>query len=261
MDIFDVFTEDELDDLTDDPQVAFAQIVRRATATLRKRTESLSGQDEIEWRLISEERYGFMNVVVASGKRLGIGPFVNYEMPKTDPFHESDFNEFKAELDHYMTQMALDNSIRGKRDAVELPSSTKDKIRSYIHQLKLLVDKLNVPDRDKNRLRQSIEEFEKALDGRRLSLLKLTKIVLYVALLPGGLGESYNLMREMVDKVVHVVAEAKQTEDDQRQLPATEEPALLMPPRRTTFEAPPRRRPSSSAPAFESGGMDDDIPF
>jgi hypothetical protein len=264
MDIFDVFPGDELSDLPEDPQAAFMEIARRAERVLRERVSKLSSRDEEEWRLISAERHGFLNLVVAAGKRLGIGPFLEYEVPKTDSFRDIDFDEFKAELDHYVTQMALDNSIRARRDSVELPSATKDKVRAYIHQLKLLVDKLTIPDRDKRRLLRALEEFEKALDGKRLPLIKLTSIVLYVALLPGGLGESYNVMHELVDKVVHVIADAKQTEDDQRQLPAPEAPAMLMPPRKKEegFSGPPpRRRASASAPAFESGGMDDDIPF
>lgn len=104
MNIFDFLTQDEIDNLPDDdPEAAFTSFVRHAQRRLNERTEQL--EQENDWRLIEEARYGFMNVVIAAGKKFEIEPFATLEIPRLEKFSADVHRQFKADLDHYLTQL------------------------------------------------------------------------------------------------------------------------------------------------------------
>jgi hypothetical protein len=55
---------------------------------------------------------GFMNVVIAAGKKYEIEPFASLSVPRLNKFDSEIHRQFKADLDHYLTQLLLDNSSR-----------------------------------------------------------------------------------------------------------------------------------------------------
>jgi hypothetical protein len=263
MDINDLFTPQELEELSDDPRVAFAEIVRKATAVLRERTQGLFGgrEDAESWRYALEERYGFVNLIVAAGKTLKIEPFVSRQVADVTSFEDSDYREFRSELDHYMTQMALDNARRGKREGITLPPDAKARIRKHISALKLLIDASEIGEKKKMSMRSKLDQFEKELDKQRLPLGAVGVIALSLFALPPDLADNAQMAIQAISGIFGEVQSAKSAEDEQRQLPLIEEPLLLSPPR--IPEAPftgPRPTRTSAAPAFE-GGADEEIPF
>jgi hypothetical protein len=261
MNVFDIFEQQELDQLPLDHQLAFLSWAKRAREVLDQRTSRYSDQDENGWRLINSERHSFVNLLVAIGKRYGIEPFTDYSVPTLSDFGDNAYGDFSTELDHYAAQIVVDDTIRRSRQGVELPSASKDKIRDYIHQLRELIDKASLNDAKKAQLHARLSEFEDALGKRRFTIIELSLIAIAFASAPGGFDQSIGLVNRLIGQITTVVAEAKVTEDETRSLPVIPQMPALSPPQ-PKFKGPsPRRSPAPSAPPFESGGMDDDIPF
>ena len=256
MNIFDFITQDEIDELPEDPALAFVAFVRHAQRRLTDRSQQLDANNEQDWHLLEEARYGFTNVVVAAAKRFGIEPFVSFSVPRLDQFKKSDdYRQFKADLDYYMTQLLLDNSIRGKRDSVLIAPTVKDKIRSYIHGLKTAIDASEFTDSKRAALLDKLTEFEKELDKRRLSLLAVTRITIAILAVPGSLWASYDIVAKLSANILQAVGEAKAADDESRQLPPADKPMVLLPPRN---QDKPGIGDATLRPGFN---LDDEIPF
>jgi hypothetical protein len=262
LDLFDFITQDEIDELPDDPAIAFMTFVRIAQKRLAQRTKKVDTSQEAGWDEVNEARFGFQNVILAAGKRFGIEPFLSMAMPRYDSYNSNnrdDYRQFKADLDHYMTQLVLDASDRGKRDSVLVRPVAKDKIRKYIHGLKLAIDQANFPEGKRATLLEILAKFEVELEKRRLNLLAVTKFVVQVLAVPGALWASYDIVSRLTTNILEVVSEEKVADDENRQLPPIEAPAALLPPRKEE----PLRRSDSRGSGYGGGGgdLDDDIPF
>jgi len=136
MSILEFVSQDVLDDLDEDAQIAFMQLVNAAQRTLSSKLEHLNPNENDDWQKIEEVRYSFMNVVIAAAKRFEIEPFLSLTVPTFSNFRDVDHRQFKSDLDHYLTQLILDNSLRSKRDSVEILPVSKDRIRTYVSGLR-----------------------------------------------------------------------------------------------------------------------------
>jgi len=252
MNVFDFITQDELDDLPEDNEQAFSIFVRHAQRRLREATEHLDGRDENEWREIREARYGFTNVILAAAKRLHIDTFKDIDVPRISKFDDDDYRQLIADLDHYMTQLAIDTSFRSRRDSTLIPANSKDRIRSHLHHLKQAISDANLTDAKKDTLLKKVAEFEAALEKNRLNLMAVARVTIEILSVPGALWSSYEVVHKLVWNINQTVAEAKVEDDERRKLPAVPKPFALIPPR--AAETEPRKGGFSRE-------LDDDIPF
>jgi hypothetical protein len=243
MTILNFVTQDELDDLDEDPRIAFMTLANLAQRSLAEQIKKLDPQEEYQWNQREELRQSFMNVVVAAAKRLEVEPFVSMEVPRLAKFKEPDFLQIKADLDHYVTQLVLDNSIRSKRDSVAILPESKERIRTYVYELRRCVENANMTRPKREALLKNLDQFEAELEKRRLNILAVARVAFELLAIPRrGLGF-----------VMQVVAEAKSAEQEPRQLAPTAPPKAL---------SPPRDEKAVSVPVPVPGGdIDDDIPF
>lgn len=255
MTIFDFVTQAELDDLPEDNHVAFATFIRHALRRLSEATDPIDGSEQEGWRIIEEWRYDFMNVAIAAAKQFEIEPFSTMHVPGVGNFDDTAHRQFKADLDFFMTQLAIDNTIRDRRDSVLLPPASKDRIRNHVHQLKKCIDGAELTDARREALLKKLADFESELEKRRLSLLALSRITLEVMMIPGGLWASQQITTKLINNVLQAVAEAKVVDDENRKLPPIEPPKKLLSPRPLTDE---KKRP---IPAAFDTDLDDDVPF
>jgi hypothetical protein len=250
MDFFDFITQEELDELPDDPQAAFLRFAQLAQRRLREVRGRLNLDDGGDWDLLNEARHGFMNVMLAVAKRFEIEPFSSMDVPPISSFDDRDHKQFKADLDHYIAQVAIGNSIRGRRDSVFLSDSAKDRIRTYLRALRSEIEKADLGEAKRSALLDKLKKFEDELEKRRLTLLELTRIIIAVAAVPGAVWASIDLTMKLVGNVMQVVGEARAVEESERS-PISHEPLkALSPPRKDVV----RGRASE-------GLIDDDIPF
>jgi hypothetical protein len=259
MSIFTFVTQDELDDLPEDPQLAFMTFVRLAQGRLAETTKGLNPEERYEWEELEELRHSFMNVVVAAAKRFEIEPFVDMEVPTLTEFSQTDHRQFRADLDHYITQLMLDNSIRAKHDSIEVLPKSKDRLRAYVHSLRDCVEQANMTAAKREALLRKLDAFEQELEKKRLSLISIARMTLELLALPGGIWASAEVTNRLIHNVIQIAAEAKAAEDESRQLPPVTHPKALSPPRKQEQLSGfgPSSRPT---PAFDSD-LDDDVPF
>jgi hypothetical protein len=249
MHIFDFITQDEIEDLPQDPNSAFVAFVRHASARLGERLNQLSGIDEqLAYNEAEEARHGFMNVLIAAAKRYQISPFSAYELPLFENFSVNAYRSFRADLDHYLTQMVLDNAIRERGNSVDLSSRAKDRIRSHVHGLKMCIDNADLSEAKKEALLKKLSLFEAELEKRRLGLLAVTVVALEIMALPGGAWATYDMVQKLTANILSEVGEAKVAEDEARRLAPSEPPHKLLPPRNADDD-------------IGASNADDDIPF
>lgn len=251
MSIFTFVTQDELDDLPEDPSMAFMVLVNHAQRRLAEASKGLDPEERYQWEQLEELRHSFMNVVLAAAKRFEIEPFVTMEVPRLSEFNNTDHRQFRSDLDHYVTQLMLDNSIRNKRDSVEVLPKTKDRLRAYVQGLRGCIEQGKMTDAKREALLKKLDQFEQELEKRRLSLLAVTRLSLEILAIPGAVWATGEVGTRLITNVMQVVAEAKAAEDETRKLPSTAPPKAL---------SPPRKEQPKSAPAFDAD-LDDDVPF
>jgi hypothetical protein len=255
MNVLDFISLDQLDELPEDGNQAFADLVRIASRNFTNGTANLNDNDEGDWRRLQDARYGFVNVLIAAAKRFDVKPFSTMEVPTLDGFGERDYRQFRADLDHFLTQLLIDNSVRSKRDSVEIESPVREKIRDYINALKQCIDKAELTDVKRGSLRSKLAEFEKELDKKRLSIVAVANMAVVILGVPGALWASYEITQKLVTNIMESVAEAKVADDDRRKLPPTQGPIALLPPR-----APEVHNSKPNSKGFGSK-LDGEIPF
>lgn len=248
MSILNFLTQDELDDLDEDHRVAFMQLVNTAQRKLSEMVKHLDPDNQSDWRQIEELRYSFMNVVLAAAKRFEIEPFVTMDVPKQSRFGDSDHQQFKSDLDHFVTQLILDNSMRSKRDSIVVLPETKTQLRTYVSGLRQCIEKGNMTPAKRESLLKKLDAFEAELEKRRLSMITVARFAYAVLSVPGTLWASVDITQKLTTNIMQTVAEAKATEDGTKQLPAAIAPKAL---------SAPRKAP----PSMFSGDLDDDVPF
>lgn len=157
MTILSFVTQDELDNLDEDPRMAFLALVNHAQRSLSQQTAKYNDpNDDYQWRLRQDIEQRFMNVIVAAGKKFEIEPFTSIEIPRHANYKNSDYKQFESDLDHFVTQLVIDNSLRSKKTSVEILPESKDKLRSYVHGLRTCLENSNMNDKKKRYLISSI---------------------------------------------------------------------------------------------------------
>lgn len=259
MQIFDFITQDELDNLPEDDRFAFAAFAQHAYRKLSSRLEALNGPDENVYVLIQEAKRGYMNVVLAAARRYNISPLDKYQIPQVQNFSEDDYNQFKSDLDFYMTQIMLDNSIRDRSNAISIDDILKDKIRTYVLELRNCIDSSNLSQSEKQSLHNKLSDFEDALNKRRVSILAASMMVLAILGVPGSVWASVDIVSKLSTNVLQAVAQAKVASDAARIAPPSEAPKSLAPPRHGTGGS--EKESSAFGRSSTRPSLDDDIPF
>jgi hypothetical protein len=187
MSILNFVSQDDLDDLDEDPRAAFKTLVNLAQRSLAKQTEALRPEERWEWEQLEELRHSFMNAVIAAAKQFEIEPFASMEVPRLDDNRGLDYRQFKADLDHYVTQLVIENSTRAKRDSVAILPQSKDRIRNYVHHLRECIEKANMTEAKRETLLKKLDQFEAELEKRRLNILAVARLTCELLAVPGGL--------------------------------------------------------------------------
>lgn len=251
----EILTEEFLAELPDDPQAAFGMVLRRAEAYL---AEALQAADDNSWYIYETAQHTAMNTIIGVAKRYEIQPFASMVVPPRKGFGSEEFIEFKVDLDHYAAQLMLDNSIRGKRDAIMIEPKVKDRLRQHVHGIKTLIDQADIPEPRRAVLHKRIADFEVALEKPRVNVAILAGVM--VALLAGAadvaqLADSQT-MHKLVATIMVTIGQAKAIDEEKRELPPVQPPQPLLPPRADHVAGSPKGRGK-----MFTADLDDEIPF
>jgi hypothetical protein len=254
MAVHDFIRPDEIEAAPEDPAMAFAELVGIADKRLAELCEPYMGDQE-SYAYIQDYRHGFENVVIGLARSFNIEPFATRELARRREYDFDDYRDFRSDLDHYMTQLLVDNTLRNKRYSVPLSDKDKNRIRAYLHRLREAMDNADLTDAKRAALHKKLADFEVALDKPRLNLTAATVLTVAVLGLPGSIWQSAEVVGKLTQNVLTIIAEAKQADDEDRRLAPTEPRAALIPPRQE-IEPPKKRRGRS----FDKE-LDDEIPF
>jgi len=257
MSIFEILSAEFLAELSDDPREAFSMIVGRATEYLSERLKQVDDNERSSWHEYENAQHTVMNVIIASAKRLNVEPFASMEVPQRDNFGSRDFVQFQSDLDHFVTQLVLDNSIRTRREAVVMSPKIKGRIRSLLHAIRQQIDAAAMPEARRAALHAKLAQFEAELEKKRVPVFMAARIILEVLSISANvlaLSDSATF-HKLIGNVMQAVAEAKAADDENRQLPSSEPPRAILPPRKN-FDP----RPSGPRESFPAD-LDDEIPF
>lgn len=253
MSILTFITQDQLDELDEDPRVAFMQLANHAQRSLADQTTGFDPREEQEWREIEDLRHSFVNVLLAAAKRFEIEPFASMELPTARNFDERSYRDFKDNLDHYITQLVIDNSTRMRRQSVVMPPKTRDNIRTYLHELRECVEKSSMSEAKRQALLDRLDAFQTELEKRRVNLMAVSLLIFDIITIPGAVWASYDITSRLVTNIMQSVAKARAEEQEKKRLAPPAEFKALSPPRK---EIPPTRHEAAS-----KYDLDDDIPF
>lgn len=253
MAVHDFIRSDEIEAASEDPAMAFAELVGIAEKRLAELCEPHMG-DQDGYRYIEDYRHGFENVVIGLARSFKIEPFASREVPRRKNFSYDDYEEFRSDLDHYLTQLLVDNTLRNRRSSVPISAKDKDRIRSHLHALREAINTAKLTDAKRAALHKRLADFESALDKPRLNLMEATMLAVAILGLPGAVWQSAEVVGKLTQNVLTIVAEAKLADDEDRRLPLTEPRAALL---------PPRQEPDVSKRGGRSFDkeLDDEIPF
>lgn len=97
-----------------------------------------------------------------------------------------EFTDFKADVDHYVTQSLIDHGIRQRRDdAVLMPLKVKDRLRGHLHAMRSQIDEAEIPEAKRAALHKKLADFEAALEKDRLPIFVVARIIVEICrLLP-----------------------------------------------------------------------------
>ncbi|HEY3638778.1 MAG TPA: hypothetical protein VGK90_11555 [Rhizomicrobium sp.] len=250
MELFDFITPEEMEDLPEDNEAAFVQLVRIAKIRFAERMRELPDTDAHEE--IEEARYGFQNVVLGAAKQFDIPALSNFSIPPIENYTPQNYRQFRHDLTHYLTQIMLTAGRRARNDSVPLGVKTTDTVRAHIAHLRDAIEndqKLTRTKRD--RLYALLDDLEKELTRNRIRLWAVARVVYELLALPGMACDSYHAITQFTTAVMRDLGEAKIVENESRVVTHDQKLALT----------PPREQKPDAPASFDQQTLDDEIPF
>lgn len=245
----DLIDDETLESLPDEPGLAFVLFERACRASLMQAI-----QQEDSSSVIETLRLDYMHDVVAAAQHFRIPGLSDFRLPATGNLPWEVFEDFNRRVRFFTTHHRLTAKAQRSRTSVELQGSHKDRIRTLIAHLREAVDKSEMPDWRKDRLRKAMLDFEKALDGRRLNFAQAMTFLALIGAGLHGVGESADGLGKLVHEITVAIGQSKELEDAVRKplpKPAAKAPVYLI----------EKKDPDRPATTFTRSQLDDEIPF
>jgi hypothetical protein len=243
----ELIDDDTLDSLPDDPGLAFVLFERACRTSLMQSIEQ-----EDNGNVIQSLRLDYMHEVTAAAQHFDIPDLKDFQLPTTTNYDWEVFEAFSRKVRFFATHYRLSARAQRGRHSVELQQFHKDRIRTLTAHLREAVEKADMPDWRRDRLRKRIADFEKALDGKRLNF---AEAMVFIGLLGAGLhglGDGAEGAAKLVHEIAVAIGQSKEVEDETR---PTLPPAEVKPPIYLIEDK------QASPPNFQREEMDDEIPF
>jgi hypothetical protein len=244
-----MITDDELAELPEDPMLAFVQFEK----ILRERVD----EQELQAFKLAEEgvpvpysvssyKLEYISKVLAAATVYKIHALQNWTVPSARGDVDELYTAFTADVDHFTTQVRIQNAPRNRQNSVGLDGNTKATIHHYIQRIREAIEKADLPEDKKDSLYSKLNNFALEVDKNRTALQ--AGMAVYIAVCD-GIGQGFRKLepvRKMIDSIAALLGRAKEAEDSLR-LPSPPELRRIPPPLRQLEPPPPSE--------------DDEIPF
>lgn len=251
--LYELITPEDYENLPDDPGQQFIEIERICRNNMNEILDRSYGQSEND-ELAYNVRLQYMTTVEAAASSLGLQ---GVEMPDEINNMTYVFQKFALATSGVVTRIRIQGRKGKRADTVQLSARTRGKIELRIRSLREAIEKGAMPDDKRNALLRQLDILAAEVNSpTRVSFAKVMAALVIIAAGTSGIADA----PAAIANITEWIGMDKQAEDAEalrlgappKAIPHFPEPTL--PPER------PRRAPSS-APAFESGSMDDDVPF
>ena len=254
MHVQDLLDPMDWENLPEDPDAAFARVVRLSEGPAAEKLDRLRdlAQQNDDYTALRNAQYSYMNSLLGLSKGFEVPFFENYQIPNSHNFDESTFRAFQADLSHFTAQVKGRTVRRNQQLSIGFSERSADSVRGYLHHLKLAVGAADLSEAKRKDLQDRLIQFEVILNGkRRLNILEVTLLAMEIMAIPGGLWASGEVGSALAHKLIQAVAEEKAEEVERAAVQVSSAKPLAIPAPKNA-EAPKRR---------ESYDLNDDIPF
>lgn len=245
----EMLNDDEMLNLSEDPEWAFVEYER----LVRERTNQAIQHGRDSESDTSMSRVDYISHVLAAARYYELRILEDWQVPSSNSndIYEIHLN-FLTDVNFATTQIRLKHARRQRRYSVALDPKTKSVIRHHLATIKELVDRLDVPEKKRNRLYAKINALENEVDRDRTRFDALMALILEGSSATGKAAENLEPVTKRIREITEAFGKVKEEEEEHtQQLPAPEERKRIEPP-----------RPRLVAPrGARTGTMDDEIPF
>jgi len=217
MNVFEFLKGLEIDSLPSDESERFVEFYRHTCSRLERiisTPATLQGLREDH----KEAKYTFVNVFAAFARDYDVEGVSNFKIPSFGNFSEDIYRNFKADVEFAVTQMMLSREARKSNESVAIRSNDKDKIRTYLHHIREIVENAEWNPREKSLLLEKLGAFEDQLNARRLSLVAVAMLAMAFVQAPGGVDASWDVVNKVYKNIMEIVVNSQAAEKEIKQL-------------------------------------------
>jgi len=191
---FDLITEEEFENLPDDPEQKFVMIEAICRRSMN--------------RLISENtpadfdtliRMQYMTTVAASAMELGIEGIL-YPGHLENPAHG--LSSFMLAASAAVTKIRL-RGIASRQHSVLLSPRTRGRIELQIRKLRDVIDAADIPPEKRKALREKLDQLSLELDRTRVSFAKTMALIAYISF---GVTTSTSFLADAPDALATITS-------------------------------------------------------
>ncbi len=239
-----MISDEELAQLPEDPTLAFVEFEKILRARVdEQELQAFKLADEgvavpSSYSLSSYKR-DYINKILAAAKAYDIPVLQGWRVPAAQDDVDDIYINFAAEVDHFTTQVRIQNAPRNRQNSVGLDGNTKARIHHYIQRIRDAIERATDLPVDKRRFPTTakLNDFAAAVDKARTPLQ--AGMAVYIAVCD-GIGQGFKKLepaRKMIDSIAALLGRAKEAEDRLR-LPSPPELRRIEPPH-GQLEPPP----------------------
>jgi hypothetical protein len=227
------------------PELAFVYLEDKFRKNFDSKIENTDNSRSFDLCVIE-----YMNHTKAAARALNLDILDPWDIPSHAQHGLSDqFNDFTAAIDHFIVQVLIDNARSTLRFSVGLDTDERDKLRNYIAEIKIIIDRSSLPQKKKERLYDLINRFLVEVDRDRTPWDRFADLVIGLSHLGGEAAQELEPARKLIDSIARLLGRSKEFEDATPELPPLAQ--------RRQIPGPPKQLPSPK----KRGDMDDEIPF
>ena len=239
------------------PEQRFYKMERVARDKLAEARRE-AGQNE--W--IAYDELDYMMEVLPAAEALGISELTDWNLPDpTDGNSDGYCRRFRLDATRVSHKLMIKYAGRGEQDpnTVALNAEAKKDVRYHLGEVRTAVERSNCPSWRKNELYEALSELEREIDKERTRLAAVLNVLGKAAL-----GEVN--VPDAVGRIVMIVQEAKDREEQKAKLLTEAMPQLPAANAKVGEKLPPQPKAAAKAVEKRKGNgfdktIDDEIPF
>jgi hypothetical protein len=227
-----MITDEELEALADDPELAFVQFERICRERLQEyEKEAAEVQGDAD-----PHRLDYMTCVLAAAKEYGIDALNKWEVSSANGWIVSYYAQFSSDVNHFTTQIRIRHAPNRRQESVGLDGNSKARIKHYIDLIRHAIEQADLPEQRRESLDDKLSGLSAEVDKARTGLQAVMALYLAVS---DGIGQGFQKLepaREWLNAVAALIGRAKDVEDSLR-------PRLAQPAERKRLEPPRMKLP------------------